>query len=266
MFKFIFAFLSLLTVSTAVYPAGTIIAVSVLGMTAGAFATVAVAFAINMVVSAVISKAFFSPNQSADGLSGSSPDVGNRQQVPPATDNKLPVVYGEAWVGGTIVDLSITENNQELYYVLAISEVTNTPSSAPDTITFGDIYWGGKKVTFRSDGFTVASLTDESSGVVDTTVDGRIAIYLYSNGSNTPFNSSQSAISVMQASDLTYKWDSTKLMSNTTFAIVKLTYSQTANIRGIEQTRFQIFNSRSETGAVFTPIDALSSRSNPVPN
>jgi hypothetical protein len=252
MFKFIFAFLSLLTVSTAVYPAGTIIATAVLGMTVGAVSTMVVAFAINMVVSAVISKAFFTPNQpsGADG-SGSSPDVGNRQQVPPATDNKLPVVYGEAWVGGTIVDLSITENNQELYYVLAISEVTNTPSSAPDTITFGDIYWGGKKVTFRSDGFTVASLTDESSGVVDTTVDGRIAIYLYSNGSNTPFNSSQSAISVMQASDLTYKWDSTKLMTNTTFAIVKLTYSQTANIRGIEQTRFQIFNSRSQTGEVF---------------
>jgi Putative phage tail protein len=252
MFKFIFAFLSLLTVSTAVYPAGTIIATAVLGMTVGALSTAVVAFAINMVVSAIISKAFFTPNQpsGADG-SGSSPDVGNRQQVPPATDNKLPVVYGEAWVGGTIVDLSITENNQELYYVLAISEVTNTPSSAPDTITFGDIYWGGKKVTFRSDGFTVASLTDESSGVVDTTVDGRIAIYLYSNGSNTPFNSSQSAISVMQASDLTYKWDSTKLMTNTAFAIVKLTYSQTANIRGIEQTRFQVFNSRSQTGEVF---------------
>ena len=250
MFKYIFAFLSLLSVSTYAFSAGTIIATAILvGYSATTIAVVA--FAINMVISAVISKAFFSPNQSANGLAGSSPDVGNRQQVPPATDNKLPVVYGEAWIGGTIVDLSISENNQELYYVLAISEVTNTPSSAPDTITFGDIYWGGKKATFRADGFTVASLTDESSGVVDTTVDGRIAIYLYSNGSNTPFNSSQSAISVMQASNLTYKWDSTKLMSNTAFAIVKLTYSQTANIRGIEQTRFQIFNSRSETGEVF---------------
>jgi hypothetical protein len=251
MFKFIIAFLSLLTISTTAYAAGSIIVTYLAGAAFAATATgIAIAFAVNMVVSAIISKAFFSPNQPGGGA-GSSPDVGNRQQVPPATDNKLPVVYGEAWVGGTIVDLSITENNQELYYVLAISEVTNTPSSAPDTITFGDIYWGGKKATFSSDGFTVASLTDESSGVVDTTVDGKIAIYLYSNGSNTPFNSSQSAISVMQASDLTYKWDSTKLMSNTAFAIIKLTYSQTANIRGIEQTRFQIFNSRSETGAVF---------------
>jgi membrane protein implicated in regulation of membrane protease activity len=149
MFKFILAFLSLLTVSTYAFSAGTIIAVSVLGMTAGAFATMAVAFAINMVVSAVISKAFFSPNQPSGEGAGSSPDVGNRQQVPPATDNKLPVVYGEAWLGGTIVDLSISENNQELYYVLAISEVTG---NGADTITFGDVYYGGKKVTFREDG------------------------------------------------------------------------------------------------------------------
>jgi hypothetical protein len=247
MFKYIFAFLSLLTLSMPAFSAGTIIATAILvGYSATTIAVVA--FAINMVISAVISKAFFSPNQSAGGLSGSSPDVGNRQQVPPATDNKLPVVYGEAWLGGTIVDLSISENNQELYYVLAIAEVTG---NGTDTITFGDAYWGGKKVTFRPDGYTVASLTDESSGVVDTTVDGRMEFFFYNNGSDSPTNQSQSAISVMQADGLIYKWDSTKLMSNTAFVIIHLTYSQTANIRGIEQTRFQLINSRTDTGDVF---------------
>jgi hypothetical protein len=248
MFKYIVAFLSLFTVSTYAFSAGTIIATAILSATTSAFVVSAVAFAINMVISAVISKAFFSPNQSAGGLAGSSPDVGNRQQVPPATDNKLPVVYGEAWVGGTIVDLSISENNQELYYVLAIAEVTGNGS---DTITFGDAYWGGKKVTFRADGYTVASLTDESSGVVDTTVDGRMQFYFYNNGSFSPTNSNQSAVSVMSNSELIYKWDSNKLMSNTAFVIIHLTYSQTANIRGIEQTRFQLTNSRTNTGDVF---------------
>jgi hypothetical protein len=247
MFKFIFAFLSLLTVSTYAFSAGTIIATSLLvGYSATAIAVTA--FAINMVISAVISKAFFSPNQSASDLAGSSPDVGNRTQVPPATDNKLPVVYGEAWLGGTIIDLSITENNQNLYYVLAIAEVTG---NGGDTITFGDAYWGGKKVTFRSDGFTVASLTDESSGVIDDTVDGKMQFFFYNNGSYSPTNSSQDAISVMSNSNLVYKWDNTKLMTNTAFVIIKLTYSQTANIRGIEQTRFNLTNSRSNTGDVF---------------
>ena len=245
MFKLIFAFLSLLTLSTSVFAVGMTIATA---LALQGFALTATAFAINMLASAIISKAFFSPNQSASGLAGSSPDVGNRTQVPPATDNKLPVVYGEAWLGGTIVDLSISENNQELYYVLALAEVTN---NGLDTITFGDAYWGGKKVTFRADGFTVASLTDESSGVVDTTVDGKMQFFFYRDGSFTPTNSTQSAIAVMSNSNLIYKWDSSKLMTNTAFVIIKLNYSQTANIRGIEQTRFKLTNSRTNTGDVF---------------
>lgn len=243
MFKLIVAFLSLLTLSTSVFAVGMTIATA---LALQGFALTATAFAINMLASAIISKAFFSPNQPSSGFS--APDVGNRQQIPPATDNKLPVVYGEAWLGGTIVDLSISENNQELYYVLAIAEVTG---NGGDTITFGDAYWGGKKVTFRPDGFTVASLTDESSGVVDTTVDGKIQFFFYRNGSFNPTNSTQSAISVMQTSGLVYTWDNTKLMTNTAFVIIHLTYSQTANIRGIEQTRFNVTNSRSNTGDVF---------------
>lgn len=205
------------------------------------------AFAVNMVASAIISKAFFSP-PSYD-LSGQSPNPGNRQQVPPATDNKLPIVYGSAWLGGTITDLSITSDNQNMYFVLSLCEVTNTPSSAPDTITFGNIYYGGKKVIFDSTyQYKVTGLLDESTGLTDTSVDGKIEIYLYSNGSNSPYNSSSSAISVMQASGLEYQWDSTKLMSNCAFAIVHLTYNAEANVTGLAQTKFNVINSRYQVG------------------
>lgn len=246
MFKFVLAFLSLLTFTTSVYAVGSIIVTAAFGAAFAATAAgVITAFAINMIVSAVISKAFM--NKQDFGAAGESPNPGNRQQVPPATDNKLPVVYGSAWVGGTIVDLSITQNNQNLYYVLALSEVTGNGS---DTISFGNCYFGGKRVNFASDGYTVASLTDESTGFTDTTVAGKIAIYLYRNGSYAPTNSTQSAISVMQSSGLVYTWDNTKLMTNCAFAIVRLTYSQTANIRGLEQTKFNVINSRSKPGDV----------------
>ena len=212
--------------------------------------TTIVVTCIAMVASSVISKSFAQQQQASDGNPASlSPNPGNNQQVPPATDNKLPVVYGSAWLGGTITDLSISENNQQLYYVLAFCEVTNTNTGqTPDEITFGDIYYGGKKVTFQSNGYTVASLTDESTGVVSTNVDGRINIYLYSNGSNNPANSTISAIKVMQSSGLTYTWDSTKLMSNCAFAILQINYSQSASITGLQQTKFQLTNSRTNTG------------------
>lgn len=214
----------------------------------GTWAFAATAFAVNMIASAIITKAYLSANQPG-GPSGDSTNPGNRQQVPPATDNKLPVVYGQSWVGGTIVDLSITADNQQLYYVLALCEVTN---NGADTITFGDVYWGGKKCTFaNATSASVVSLTDESTGAVDTSVNGLLEIYLYNNGSSGVVRGGLSAITVMESSGLVYTWDSTKLMTNTAFAILKITYSTDANLTGIQQTKFQITNSRYAPGDCF---------------
>jgi hypothetical protein len=207
--------------------------------------------AVSVLASAIIGKPKI-PDLGNQGIDDPNA-LGNRLQIPPATNNKLPVIYGSAWVGGIITDLSITTNNQTLYYVLSLCEVTNTESgSSPDTITFGNIYFGGKRCTFDSvDQTKVISLTDESTGGVDTTVNGNLFIYLYRNGSNTPTNSAQSAIQVMSDANLTYKWDSTKLMTNCAFAIVKMNYNSNAGITGIQQTRFQVTNSRSDVGACF---------------
>jgi hypothetical protein len=214
---------------------------------------VAVALACTIVASAVMAKMFtVSPEYGMSGDS-SNANLGNRQQVSPATDNKLPIVYGIGYVGGTVIDLSISSNNQELYYVLALCEVTNTNTGqTPDTITFGNIYYGGKKVIFDStDQYKVVGLLDESTGETDTKIAGLINIYLYSNGSNTPTNSSQTAIQVMSNANLIYTWDNTKLMSNCAFAIIHLSYNSSAGVTGIQQTKFQVINSRTSTGDCF---------------
>lgn len=247
---YLYSLFCLMLIPNVAFAFGSMIAVGVFELVAGTFAYSAVAFAINMIVATVISKALFNQSQpSQQASSASSPNVGNRQQVPPATDNKLPVVYGSAYVGGQVIDLSITSNNQDLYYVLALSEVTGTETSQiTSSFTFGKIYWGGKLVTFQANGYTVASLTDESTGVVDTTVNGLLEFYLYSNGSYNPTNSPYTAIQVMRNPDLIYKWDDSKLMSDCCFAIIHLTYNQPANITGLQLTKFQITNSMSATG------------------
>jgi len=243
----------LLAVAAPSYAAGTIIAVTVIGLAAGSAAAIVTAFVINMVIATVITKAFFTPNQpsggGAGGLSGDSPNPGNRQQIPPATDNKLPIVYGEAYLGGIISDLSISSNNQELYYVLPICEVTN---NGADTIQFGDVYFGGKKCVFDPVfQYKVTGLLDESTGETQTNVNGKLEVYLYRNGSNQPANGSQSAIQIMQTPGLIYQWDNSKLMTNTAFAIIHLTYNNDAGITGIQQTKFQVFNSRFAPGDCF---------------
>lgn len=213
-----------------------------------------IAFAINMVASSIIAK-IFAPD-APQGSQGAQPNPGNRQQLAPAGDNKLPVVYGSAYLGGIITDLTISQDNQDIYWVIALCEVTNTERvGTPDAITFGNVYWGGKRCVFGSNG-AVTSLYDESNGEIQD-VSGNMDIYLYSNGSNNPANTSQSAISVLSQSNLVYKWDSTKLMSNCAFAIVHLKYNQDRNLVSLNQTRFQVTNSRSSTGDCF--LDYLTS-------
>ena len=285
------------------------------------------AYAIVLTASAVVSKSLMPSIESV-------PNPGNRQQVPPSGDNKIPVVYGSAYVGGTITDLSITSDNQTVYYVLAISEVTNTETGGtPDVFSFGDIYWGGKrcvmnanytfaslgwvghiaeigynyirfdpgfdlggygfstKTTFANsqdttiylpiaidgefmtgytitfdrpipttisatyeatnivaDATAVSGLYDESTGDTDYSINGYLNIYLYKNGSSNGFNTSTSAITIMQNANLIYQWDSTKLMTNCAFAIIKLNYNQKAGTTGLQQTKFQVINTRNTPG------------------
>jgi len=213
----------------------------------------AFAFAVNMVASAIISKTLGPSGPNVNDAQG-NPNPGSRAQVPPAGDNKLPVVYGAAYVGGIITDLSITSDNQQLYYVLSLAEVTNTETGGtPDTYTFGNVYYGGKKVIFNSTNqYQVDSLLDESTGVYDTAVAGKLEIYLYQNGSSSGVNTTKTAIEVMNSTGLVYTWDSTKLMSNCAFAIVKIVYNQNAGTTGLQQTKFQLTNSRYKPGDCFS--------------
>jgi hypothetical protein len=227
---------------------GSIIAVQVLGMTAGSIAAAITAFAINLVVSRIIASSATPETNTQTG------NPGNRQQVAPAGSNKLPVVYGSAYVGGIITDLTISNDNQTMYYCLALSEVTNTQGSGtPDSFTFGNVYWGGKRCIFDgTDQTRVVSLLDESTGESQTNVNGNLFIYLYRNGSYQPTNSATNAITVMSEPGLAYTWDSNKLMSNCAFAIVKLVYNSDAGLTGIQQTRFQINNPRTAPGDCFS--------------
>lgn len=243
MIKFLAMFLLWFLTSLPALAAGTTIAIA-MGLK-GLAATVA-AFAINMVISTVLSKVFAPPTP---GMGDVEPNPGAGQQLPPAGDNKLPVIYGTAYSGGAIIDTSITQDNHTIYWVFALSEVTNTENGGTgDDISFGNIYWGGKLCIFDGTDLTkVVKLKDESTGIEEN-ISGFMNIYLYKNGSNQPVNTSQNAISVMQNTNLIYKWDNQKLMTNCAFAIIKLKYSASRNLTGLAQTRFQVINSRTDPG------------------
>lgn len=212
-------------------------------LVSGGLSTSLVVMGLSMMSSAVISATTPAPNPYQSG--NTQLNAGTAIQLQPQTTNKLPTVYGTAYVGGVITDLSITTDNQNLYFVISLCEVTG---NGTDSITIGDIYYQGKKCVFS--GPNVTGLIDPSTGLTDTSCNGYLSIYTYSNGSNAPLNSTTSAISLMQSTGLTYTWDSSKLMTNTVFAIVHLTYNQGASTTSLGQTQFQIINPRNSAGDV----------------
>ena len=113
-------------------------------------------------------------NRSGKTASGSS-NAGARIQLPPATDNKLPVVYGSAFIGGIVTDAKMSSDQKTMWYVLTLAEHTDT--TAGSGYTFGDIYYNGKLVTFGTggDAAKVVSLsTNEATPQIDTKIAGNL--------------------------------------------------------------------------------------------
>ena len=208
-------------------------------------------FAISFAASLLITRIFGqdAPKQADNGV---------RQQIPPSSTNSLPVVYGDAYLGGVFVDAVLSIDQTTMYYVLAISNV-----SPNGQLTFqnGWFYYGDRSVQFDSvDPTKVISLTD-SIGNVDTKISGYLYINLYvSNAAGTITALTGSAPStVMGGADIdsTLRWPSTgRQMNGLAFAIVKLVYNQAANATSLSPITFHVSHYLNGTGAA-KPGDVL---------
>jgi hypothetical protein len=202
---------------------------------AGTVAFTAAAFAVNFAVSYVITRVFGSkpPN---------SQDTGARQQVPPANNNSIPVVYGDAWLGGVFVDAVLSSDQKTMYYVLAISSISSD-ASATFSYDRTKFYYGDRLVTFDgTDQTKVVSLTD-GDGNVDTKISGNLYISLYTStnaGTITSVNGTAPNV-FMGGSDVpvALRWPSSgRQMNGLAFAIVKLNYSADAGTTGLQPITF----------------------------
>ena len=182
-------------------------------------------------------------------------DGGARIQLPPATDNKLPVVYGSAFVSGPITDAKISTDQKTMWYVVALAEHSDDQGGGGGTYTFdtSNIYYDGKLVTFSGGTAQVASLTVNNQGTsqIDTRVNGKLFIYLFTNGSSSGVNTGgQSAITILQDSQIpaAQRWTSDHTMTNTCFAIVKVIYNTDAGTTNLGAIACKITNSLTKPG------------------
>jgi hypothetical protein len=214
----------------------TMIAAAVVGATTG-FAYYATVFVVNFALSTIVTRIFSdNPEQQQD--------MGVRQQVPPSAVNAVPIVYGEAYMGGTFVDAVLSIDQKTMYYVLAVSSISPNGQFTFDTT---DMYYGDRLMTFDgADQTKVISLTDEASPPnVDTKINGNLFIYLYSSneaGTITPLNGAPAPSTVMGGVDIAagLRWTGTRQMNGLGFAIVKLIYNRDAETTQLSPITFKV--------------------------
>lgn len=203
----------------------------------GTMAYAATVFAVNFAVSMIVTKVF------ADNPEAQQ-DMGVRQQVPPSAVNAIPVVYGDAYMGGTFVDAVLSTDQKTMYYVLAVSGISTVGQFTFDTTK---IYYGDRLVTFDGTDLTkVVSLTDEANPPnVDTKISGNLYINLYKSnaaGTITALNGASAPSTVMGGSDIAVgqRWTGTRQMNGLGFAIVKLTYNRDADTTALSPITFHV--------------------------
>ena len=101
-------------------------------------------FALSVAVSFIANKLFAPDVPSGPGQMEQSPDQGVRQRIASNPGNKLPILYGNTRVFGSITFADITSDNQTMAFIISLCEgpIEN----------IGQIWWDDFRLTLDSDG------------------------------------------------------------------------------------------------------------------
>lgn len=233
------------------------------GAALGSVGVAAASFAINIVATAAITSLLVKNEQP-----GEVGQQGGRVQLPAATNNKLPVVYGDAWVSPIIVDAKISPDQQEMVFVLALSEATDSGD-----ISFGNVYWDDKRLLFDPatpskiwGWFIEGESDDPTDNTIVTGVANKIEMWFYKNGTATGTTHhcvSQSYVGSEQPTTVTPQqlawtvdgvstpfFDSNFAMTDTVYVICRVVYDADHGVTTLGQLRFNVKNTLKQPGSV----------------
>ena len=171
-------------------------------------------------------------------------DPGVSIQLPPATDNKIPILYGKAFTSGPIFDAAISNSNKTMTYCIALSEETQT-----GTFSVGDIYMNDVELVFT--GNTVTSHIDPNQSTA-TTYNGNVRVNVYqggSSGSDVIFPTSGTGSSTA-ASAIVPHWGANHTANALVFAVMQVDYDAENGLTGLPQMTFEMTNSLNNPGDV----------------
>lgn len=177
------------------------------------------------------------------------PDPGVRLQIPANQDRKVPVVYGNAQLGGIITDAVMDENNTRMTFVLTISELTGQLLSdgTASQFSFIDAYYNDQRIVFQSDGIT-AEYSVDRDGNRDYSIKNLIEVYFYAGNSNSGILPDNYTGTVPAAYTIVPNWTTSHLMSELVFAVVRVNYDRDKGVTRLPTMRFHVENSMNLAG------------------
>ena len=217
---------------------------------AGFIAATSALFATSVVAAglAIVTARLIMSTQTPGGFGGGEGSVqsqGTRIQLPPASENKIPVIYGNAFQQAIITDAHISNENKTMTYTMVLSEKTDTTS----TWTLNNIYWNDQTLNFRADGYTVDSST-LADGSTSTNFGGLIRCWAWA-GSSSASNQIFGPTTPVNAYDIIPETTSSYQMNNLVFAVMQIDYDSAKNVTQLQNITFDITNSLSNPGEVW---------------
>jgi hypothetical protein len=217
---------------------------AILGSAGVAFVTSAIALGLAITTARLLGL--------SGGGGGTTQDPGVRIQLPPGTQNKIPVVYGSVNTKGVVTDARISNANKTMTYVLALSEQTQT-----GTFTVGNIFWNDQLLQFRtaagSEHIVSGSIDQNGAGSANTNFDGLIRVRVYSSGTNSSQQifPPQSTGNTANARTLLDESDTNYQLYGTVYAVIQIDYDSAKGVTGLAQVTFQLNNSLKNPGSVW---------------
>jgi len=173
-------------------------------------------FALSLAVSYLTQKLFAPDMPGQDSNSGSSKDPGVKQRIPSDPSNKLPVIYGEDKIHGSIVFADISSDNKTMAFIIALCE--------GPVYEIGTLSWDDYDLTVDATTHKVVNATHADGGT-DGWLNGNLKVIKYPYGGRCT-----------QMETFSSKWASNgqnRSMPDVAYAYLELNYDRANQVTGL---------------------------------
>jgi hypothetical protein len=184
----------------------------------------------------------------------SQPDIKNTGTIDADSENRVPVVYGRAWVDGVITEAVMSSFNTRMTFCYTLSELTGTKLSdgQPSVFNLNSVRVNDQAVVFKTSGVTAgfeAAYSVDRENNQDKSIEGLVRIWFFAGNSTTPRAPVGLTLGTTQnAYDIVPNWTTAHNMTDLIFCIVQVDYSPEKGLTTIPSFKFNITNSMTQPG------------------